>query len=359
MDASAKKWVSTWLFIGLILVFVQVVIGGITRLTDSGLSITEWELVKGVLPPVGDDAWNIAFEKYQIHAKKQFESIHSEMTLSDFKVIYFWEWFHRLWARSMGLIFIFPFIYFLYKKWLPSWLIKNLAVVILLAALAGTFGWIMVASGLDEDNRTWVSAYKLATHLLIATALFSYLFYTYLKVSIQEQFSTFSPKIHMLTKILIAICVLQITFGAFMAGMRAGAIHPHWPIFMGNNHLLEIAGNPGLIQEAEIINYEGSVWIKSIVQIVHRFLAGILFILLSYIVFLSFKNYENIKKASIISLSIVIIQYILGILTLLGIIGNKSPVFLGVAHQGVALLLLISMLYLFYITRNTKKIELL
>ncbi len=356
MDASARKWVSTWLFIGLVLVFVQVIIGGITRLTDSGLSITEWELVKGVLPPMGEEAWNIAFEKYQTHAKKQFESIHSEMTLSDFKVIYFWEWFHRLWARSMGIVFIFPFIFFLYKKWLPTWLIKKLAFVIFLAALAGAFGWIMVASGLDEDNRTWVSAYKLATHLLIATTLFAYLFYIFLKVKINEETLVASSKVAALTKALIVICILQITFGAFMAGMRAGAIHPHWPIFMGNNHLLKMVSNPSLIQDAEIINYEGSVWIKSIVQIVHRFLAGLLSLLLAYVCFLGLKAPKNITKASLVAFGLVIVQYILGVLTILCIVGNKSPVFLGVAHQGAALLLLISMLYLFYISRNKKKI---
>ena len=115
MIPQAKKWVSAWLAIGLILVFVQVVIGGITRLTDSGLSITEWELVKGVIPPLNEDAWNIAFEKYQTHAKKQFETIHQSMTMSEFKTIYFWEWFHRLWARSMGLIFFFPFVFFVYN----------------------------------------------------------------------------------------------------------------------------------------------------------------------------------------------------------------------------------------------------
>lgn len=357
MNPKARKWVSTWLVIGLILVFVQVVIGGITRLTDSGLSITEWEIVKGVLPPMNEEAWEIAFEKYQTHAKKQFETIHQSMDLEEFKVIYFWEWFHRLWARSMGLIFFFPFVFFLYKKWLPSWLVKRLGVVIALAALAAAFGWIMVASGLNEDNRTWVSAYKLAGHLLIATALFTYLFYTFLKVAFEGERKFAEPKLRNLVIGIIVICVLQIMFGGFMAGMRAGAIHAHWPIFAGNNHLLEIVTNPSLIQESEIIDYEGSVWIKGIVQIVHRTLAGILLFLLIYLPFKLKHMSKKLKRSTYFALTLVALQYVLGVLTIIGIVGNKTPVALGVMHQGLALLVLLSLFNLFYWLNGTRKVH--
>ena len=354
MNPQAKKWVSIWLAIGLILVFVQVVIGGITRLTDSGLSITEWELLKGVVPPIGDEAWNDAFIKYQTHAQKQFKSIHNEMTLSEFKSIYFWEWFHRLWARSMGLIFFFPFVFFVYKKWLPSWLLKRLSIVIALAALAGTFGWIMVASGLNEDNRTWVSAYKLAGHLLIATALFSYLFYTFLKVYRQGKPKFENLPLKKLVIGLLALCLVQIMLGGFMAGMRAGAIHPHWPFFAGNNHLLEIVGNPNLIQDAEIINYEGSVWIKGLVQVLHRSSAFALFILTLIALYQVWDKEKFLKKAIIVVFGLVSLQYLLGVLTLVGIVGNKTPVILGVVHQGLALLFLVSLLYVFFLLRPLK-----
>ena len=355
MSPKAKKWVSTWLIIGLILVFVQVVIGGITRLTDSGLSITEWEIVKGVLPPMNEHAWELAFEKYQTHAKKQYESIHQSMNLEEFKVIYFWEWFHRLWARSMGLIFFFPFVFFLYKKWLPSWLIKRLGVVIALAALAATFGWIMVASGLNEDNRTWVSAYKLAGHLLIATALFTYLFYTFLKVTFDNTEKFIEPRLRKIVLGIIIVCVLQITFGGFMAGMRAGAIHTHWPIFAGNNHLIEIVTNPSLIKESEIINYEGSIWIKGVVQVIHRTLAGILLLLALYLPFQMKQIDKKLKNFAYFALSLVGLQYILGVLTIIGIVGNKTPVSLGVLHQGLALLVLLSFFNLFYWLSGTQK----
>lgn len=349
MIPQAKKWVSIWLAIGIILVFVQVVIGGITRLTDSGLSITEWELVKGVVPPTNEEKWNIAFEKYQTHAKKQYETIHSAMTLPDFKRIYFWEWFHRLWGRSMGIIFIVPFVFFVIKKWLPKWLIMRLLIVVGLAALAGAFGWIMVASGLNNDNRTWVSAYKLATHLIIATALFSYLFYTFYLVAFQHIKKENLPIIKRLLLVIILLAIVQIIFGGFMAGMRAGAIHPHWPIFMGNNHLLQIVSNPSLIQETEVINYEGSVWIKGLVQIVHRTLAGLLLILSVYFIAKTAKVSVYLKTATVCIGATVGLQYLLGVLTIIGIIGNKTPVFLGVAHQGVALLYLVSLLYAWFL----------
>ena len=169
---------------GIVLVFVQVNIGGITRLTDSGLSITEWEVIKGTLPPLNDGAWDTAFEKYKKHATKNFESMHGgeDMSMSEFKVIYFWEWFHRFWARSIGFVFLFPFIFFVFKKWLPTWLIKRLGIVVLFAALSAVFGIIMVYSGFNDDTRTWVSAYKLLGHLSLACLTFGYLFWTWLKV---------------------------------------------------------------------------------------------------------------------------------------------------------------------------------
>lgn len=354
MTTQARKWISIWLAIGLILVFVQVIIGGITRLTDSGLSITEWELVKGVLPPTNEDAWTLAFEKYQTHAKKQFESIHSDMSLKEFKRIYFWEWFHRLWARSMGLIFIFPFIFFLSKKWIPKWLLFRLSVVIALAAFAGVFGWIMVASGLNNDNRTWVSAYKLAAHLLIATSLFSYLFYTFVKVRHLEEEHYKYPKLKTLAVITIIICLVQITFGAFMAGMRAGAIHPHWPFFLGNQSLLALLLPSDTAGGLEIINYERQVWIKALVQVVHRTTALILLILSATIFYLSRGKESILRKASLTILALVSLQYLLGILTIIGIIGNKTPVFLGVAHQGLALLFLASILYYWHFISEKK-----
>ncbi len=186
MPRKISKAVSIWLMIGCIMVLFQIIIGGITRLTDSGLSITEWEVVKGTLPPLNDSEWEVSFEKYKTFAKKQFQSLHSDMTLEKFKQIYFWEYFHRLWARLMGFVFIIPFIYFLIRKKIEVYFIKRLLIVILLASLSAIFGWLMVASGLNNDKRTWVNAYNLLTHLILATSLFSYLILTFYHHAFQK-----------------------------------------------------------------------------------------------------------------------------------------------------------------------------
>jgi cytochrome c oxidase assembly protein subunit 15 len=156
---------------------------------------------------------------------------------------------------------------------------------------------------------------------------------------------------------IIIVCVLQITFGGFMAGMRAGAIHTHWPIFAGDNHLIEIVTNPSLIQESEIINYEGSIWIKGVVQVIHRTLAGILLLLALYLPFQMKQIDKKLKNSAYFALSLVGLQYILGVLTIIGIVGNKTPVSLGVLHQGLALLVLLSLFNLFYWLSGTQKVQ--
>jgi heme a synthase len=351
MNSKAQKYIGAWLIIGLVMVFIQVMIGGITRLTDSGLSITEWEVVKGVIPPTNEEAWEVAFEKYQTHARKQYENLHRDMSLSDFKVIYFWEWFHRLWGRVMGLVFFFPFLYFAAKKWIPKWLYIRFAVMIFLAALAATFGWIMVASGLNDDNRTWVSAYKLAIHLIIATALFGYIFWTILLVKKPETDDSHLPNFRKLALAITALLLVQIVFGAFMAGMRAGAIHAHWPFFMGGNKLFHMLTQNSLqISGSEILHYEDKVWVKALVQVLHRFLAFAI-VVLSVIFTIRIRKHKiskALKSANIFMLFTLSTQYLLGILTVISIVGNKVPVGLGAIHQLVALLLFAAWLNILY-----------
>jgi len=166
--------VRNWLILGLVLIFVQVVVGGITRLTGSGLSITKWEIVTGTLPPLNEATWLSEFELYK--GTPQYEKMNEGMSLSDFKFIYFWEYFHRLWARMMGFAFIIPLAYFLFKGYIDRALGKRLGLVFLAAALTASFGWIMVASGLIE--RPLVNAYKLSMHLGIAFITFGILLWT-------------------------------------------------------------------------------------------------------------------------------------------------------------------------------------
>ena len=353
-DQKIKKPVRIWLLIGVVMVFFQVVIGGVTRLTDSGLSITEWAVIQGTLPPMNAAEWQGAFEEYKTAAKKQFETLHADMTLAEFKVIYFWEYFHRLWARLMGFVFLFPFLFFLWKKWMPNWLLRRLGMVIFLASLAAVFGWIMVASGLNEDNRTWVSAYKLTVHLGIAATLFGYLFWTWLKA---EQPITADGQFAGLRKMgwaLVAVLAVQVAFGGLMAGMRAGLIHPYFPFFMEGQRLwsaLSVAQGAGMEQ---IIDYEPNSAIKAIVQLLHRGAAWLLSIL---IVLFFFKIKKagvsaRTRKGSGLLVVMLAVQFLLGVFTIVNCIG-KTPLFLGAAHQGGALLLLICLLYVTFQFKKT------
>ena len=344
-----ERSVRWWLLIGIVMVFFQIFIGGVTRLTDSGLSITEWAVIQGTLPPMNEADWNIAFDKYKVAAKKQYEALHAGMTLSEFKVIFFWEYFHRLWARLMGFVFLIPFFFFLHKKMLPSWLIKRLGVVILLAMLAATFGWIMVASGLNDDTRTWVSAYKLMGHLGIATVLFGYLFWTWLRAQQQIALDGAYLNLKRFAWLITGILFIQILIGALMAGMRAGLIHPYFPFFVEGDRLLQaLRSGSGMNSEA-IVNYEPALAIKAWVQVFHR---GVAYLLTGLIMLFFFKlNKENISKnlrsGSLLLVSLLVIQVFLGILTVINSIG-RIPIIYGVLHQGIALLLLLSLLYVNY-----------
>lgn len=339
--------VKTWLLVGVVMVFVQIVVGGITRLTDSGLSITEWAVIQGTLPPMNEAEWLEAFDKYKVAAKKQFESLHANMTLSEFKVIFFWEYIHRLWARTMGFVFIIPFMIFVARKQIPKWLMRRLGVVVSLAAVAATFGWIMVASGLNDDNRTWVSAYKLVTHLLIATTLFGYLFWTYLR--------TVQPKVQdgQLTQLrkfgwaVVALLVVQIAFGGLMAGMRAGLLHPSFPIFVEGERIVNALNGEASVDS--LVDYESSTYIKAVVQILHR---GTAYLLVGIVIWFAVRLLRNntsirLRRGTLGLLAILGVQFLLGVLTIINSIG-RIPITLGVMHQGVALLLLITLLYVIY-----------
>ncbi len=350
MNSKTRKIVGIWLIIGLIMIFVQVILGGITRLTDSGLSITEWNVIKGVLPPLNDIDWNIAFGKYKDLANQQFENIHSNMDLNAFKKIYFWEWFHRLWARSMGFVFLIPFIYFLVKNMLPKWLLKRLGVVILLAVLVASLGWIMVMSGFDDSQRTWVSAYKLSLHLGVAALLFAYLFHTILFV-LQEKTNDFYLKNYKrFSKWIILLVFSQILLGGLMAGMRAGALHPHWPFFMGNNSLFTIISTNTNFSFENIINYESNHFIKAIVQLLHRSFAWL--IVVFSIIFAFRIQKENLskrlKKGIYLSLTIIFLQFSLGVFTIINITNPEIAVPLGVLHQAFAFTSLICWIFVYY-----------
>lgn len=340
---KVNRIVSIWLAIGVFMVFMQIIIGGITRLTGSGLSITEWEIVTGTLPPMNTADWEEEFVKYQ--ATPQYEKINKGMTLKEFKFIYFWEYFHRLWARSMGIVFAIPFFIFLGRRMLSKQLVRRLVIIIAMAGVVASFGWIMVASGLID--RPWVSAYKLTMHLSLALILFSYLLWTlYLTLYPKRQVFT---EVLPLKKMALGITILigiQIIFGGLMAGTHAALVYPSFPDM--NGEIIPAVLFDGSLYTAEnFVEYERSVLFPTIVQVLHR---GMAYILTAVIIwfFVRARKYElprSMKVGVNLLLGMLIVQFLLGVMTIMKSIGT-IPVSWGVIHQGGAIVLLSIALYI-------------
>jgi cytochrome c oxidase assembly protein subunit 15 len=339
-----KRVVRIWLIIGLIMVFFQVVIGGITRLTGSGLSITEWEIVTGTFPPTNAADWQTEFEKYQ--TTPQYQKINAGMSVSEFKFIYFWEYFHRLWARTMGFVFIIPFLFFWRKGWLPKPLMKRLGIVVGMAAVVASFGWIMVASGLIE--RPWVNAYKLTLHLSLAFILFSYLLWTI--------FHTFSPnkqvihnlKFKKLAIFITIVVAIQIILGGLMSGMKAGLYYPTFPDMAGAV-IPEVVLTSSEWNVENLKHYDSTKFAPALVQVLHRSTAYLLTISILAFFFMARKlNFtRRFMVGNVLLISMLVIQVLLGIFTLINCKGT-IPVGLGVLHQAGALVLLTIALWVNY-----------
>ena len=351
---DVPKIVRAWLAIGVFMVFMQVIIGGITRLTGSGLSITEWEIVTGTLPPLNAVEWELEFEKYQ--ETPQYEKINKGMSMSDFKFIFFWEYFHRLWARTMGFVFIIPFFIFLRKGWLAKPLIRKLLVVVVMAAVVASFGWIMVASGLIE--RPWVNAYKLTLHLSLALVLFGYLLWITFESFQPEKTLISNSKLKQFALIItITICV-QIMLGGLMSGMKAGMVYPTWPDMNGKAIPNEVFHSE-MWNVDNFVNYDSSIYMPTLVQILHRSVAYILTaMILMFFIRAKNINIEPFKRSSQLLITMLIIQFLLGILTIIGCKGT-IPVGLGSLHQGGAIILLSIALFINYqlSTENVKKVK--
>ena len=351
-----NKWIKFWLLTGLVMIFIQVMIGGITRLTGSGLSITKWEIVTGSIPPMSAEQWEKEFDIYK--TTPQYIEINEGMEMGSvfdsgtFKFIYFWEWIHRFWARVMGIVFLFPFLFWVYKKSFSNALLRRLLVVVGLAALAAGFGWIMVASGLVE--RPWVNAYKLSIHLTIAFILFIYLFNTYLQYTRDDIELVQSREIRWLRNAIaffVVILWMQIFLGGMMSGMKAAVVYPSWPD-MNGEFIPQVLTNIDNYNVENVLQYDRNEWMPAIVQFSHRMTAYMLFVLGIVILYYGlFKvRISNINKSSIVFISMLITQMLLGIVTLINSKGS-IPLLHGVSHQVFALGLLASVYYLRFIIR--------
>ena len=327
-----NKKVVYWLFTGCFLIFIMVIVGGITRLTDSGLSMTDYKLITETIPPLNEEAWIAEFERYKQFP--EYQKLHSHFELEDFKEIYFWEWFHRVIGRLIGIVFIIPFLYFLFTKQLTSSTIKKALVLLALGAFQGFLGWYMVKSGLVDMPA--VSHYRLAAHLVTAFLTFAYTFWVALDL-IYPKRETVNKAFRNLVRWGMVILLLQIVWGAFVAGLNAGLIHTTWPMM-----------NEGKLIHETVYIEQNPVWRnfiegKSGVQFVHRYLAYIVVAIIGYMWYRSRKIALTIlqKKAIDFLLIMVFVQFLLGVFTLI----YAVPLWLGVAHQVGAFFLLAAMTY--------------
>lgn len=328
-----------WFAIGLVMIFFQIVIGGVTRLTGSGLSITKWEIVTGTLPPMNEREWVEEFDKYKL--TPQYEKINEGMDLGEFKFIYFWEYFHRLWARVMGFVFLLPFIYFIVTKRLSGKLLMKVFGLFLLAALVASFGWIMVASGLIE--RPWVNTYKLTLHLSLAIITFLYLWHLFFSVSDVHKVFMGRGKRSFLLLIFIGVAV-QIMLGGIVSGAKAAMAYPSWPL-MNGEWIPDVLSNSAYWHPDSFINYDKNVFFPAFIQFVHRGLAYVLFfVIISWIWKTSDIVDKNWKLSNWLLGVLLVLQVVLGILVLLNAKGT-IPVFYGVMHQAVGILLISTLLY--------------
>lgn len=326
-----NKKVIYWLLTGCVLIFIMVIIGGITRLTDSGLSISNYKLITGTIPPLNETEWQDAFELYQQYP--EYQKLHSHFTISDFKSIYFWEWLHRLIGRVIGLVFIIPFLYFLVTKQLSKKTIKKCLVLLILGSFQGFLGWYMVKSGLVDMPD--VSHYRLAAHLTTAFLTFAATLWVALDLFYPNK-KPINIKFRNLITISYIILIIQIIYGAFVAGLKAGLLHNHWPLMNENKFMHHTV----YILEPF---YKNLIENPSGIQFIHRILAY--FVVISILI-LWYKTRKmaitKLQKKGINALLILVVfQFLLGIFTIL----YAVPLWLGVAHQIGAFFLLSAMTF--------------
>lgn len=329
------------------MIMVQVLLGGVTRLTGSGLSITEWKPIMGALPPLSHEEWNKAFEGYKQIA--QYQYLNSHFTLSDFKFIFFWEWFHRLWARMLGVVFAIGFVYFLLRKYFDKEMVVPFIILFLLGAMQGLIGWIMVQSGLNESD-LYVNHIKLAIHFISALILLCYTLWFALKLLVPPSQLIINKKLNSAIILTIILLSVQLFYGAFMAGLKAAPSVPTWPLMNGD-------WIPPTFPDASWINNAINV------QFIHRQLAYVLF---TVVLFLGGALYRNaakgesrlLKRFSVYTVLLVVLQVVLGISTILvapkmGLQKFGSYEMLAEAHQLIAMLLLCSLVVDIYLVRSS------
>ena len=328
-----KNYLSVWLATMFWLIAIMIIVGGLTRLTDSGLSITTWELFSGFLPPLNSLEWENYFNLYKEIPEYKVQNY--SMTMNEFKVIFWWEWVHRFLGRLVGIAFLIPLIIFTIKVKFNK--LKSLYFIFFLICFQGFLGWYMVSSGLVD--RIDVSHYRLSLHLLMAFIILSLIYWNYLnlkKIKISNEVNVF------LVIFFVSLIFLQIIIGAFVSGMDAGQIYNSWPL-MGNNYF----PNDNDISNLFKLNAFND---PSLVQFIHRNLAYLIFLVYLIIFSKVYLNNLNILKSPIIVIGVfLILQIVLGILTIL----NGAQIYIASMHQITSIFLVSSCIYLLFINRKT------
>ena len=347
----SSRPVAIWLLIGVAMIIVQIILGGITRLTGSGLSITEWKPILGVIPPLNNHEWQVAFSKYQEIA--QFKHLNFHFTLEDFKFIYFWEWFHRLWGRLLGVVFLIPFVIFLVQRRFRADMIKPLIILFLLGGLQGVIGWVMVQSGLNDED-LYVSHIRLAIHFIAAVVLLVYTYWFALKLLVNKNRRQHQPRLRRFALWIIILLGVQLTYGAFMAGLKAGVAAPTWPDINGQAlpNITVYQGKPMPLGSALFNN-------PIAIHVVHRGLAYLITILILVwtLSALKLKRSRLFNAAKWWPLLLVLVQVYLGVMAVLNSYkavpqGWGTFEWFAQLHQLVALFLLLSLVNVVYLLRS-------
>tara|TARA_B100001109_G_scaffold246853_1_gene236007 strand:- start:97 stop:1044 length:948 start_codon:yes stop_codon:yes gene_type:complete len=310
----------------------MIVVGGLTRLTDSGLSITKWELFKGILPPLNENQWDSYFSEYK--KIPEFIYLNSNITIDQFKIIFYWEFFHRLLGRFIGIFSLIPLLFFFYKYKNTDIYLKKYLSIFVLVLIQGFIGWFMVESGLTE--RIDVSHFRLALHLSLAFIILSLSFWFILQLSNVGGFNNKLPNLLLILLFFLLFC--QIIFGAFLAGLDGGLIYNTWPDMNGYFFPDDIRG---------VINSDNLLSTPSFIQFLHRKIAYILLILILYFNYVYFRKKLPIKPILVFNTAI-FIQIFLGIITLL----SGAKIVYASLHQIGSIFVISSFLYIAY--KNTK-----
>lgn len=322
-----------WLYTGCALIACMVAIGGITRLTGSGLSITEWKPIMGALPPMDAAEWNEAFDKYK--AIPEYRLINQHLDLPGFKRIFFWEYLHRNWGRFMSVVFAVPFVIFLRRGWIKGWLLRRTLAILVAGGLVGALGWFMVMSGLEKNPD--VSQYRLAIHLVAAFSVFALVQWTAHDLLHGRRWWRATTSTGRYARLLLLLLLVQIVWGAFTAGLDAGRVHNTWPL-MNGQFLPDTATGHGSL----LADFTGH---RDGVQFVHRNLAWL--VAAAVLVFAwRVRKDPVVGRIANSAAGMVLLQFVLGVATLL----TQVSMWLGVLHQLGALILLLIWIRLLHAT---------